>query len=165
LAKLLYQRRADTELPSNSQHSQEQNQHCNEDGILPSKGSIDHEKGDCLPCVLMNRNVGCQNGAACTFCHLPHQKKWKPPRLCKDRRDRFQRRVEDIESKLDTELHLLIEDPSWIEKMVHEQLPPSFEGNRALRSKPVAKLKQRAEQILAAQSTMKGAHASCTLEV
>jgi len=134
-----------------------------DDGILPSKGSINHEKGECIPCLFVNRTIGCQNGAACTFCHLLHKKKAKP-RLCKDRRDRFQRRVEDIGKKLDAEPHILVVDPSWLEKMVHE-LPPSFEGNEALKSKLVAKLNQRAEQILATQGNLKNVNATSTLDV
>jgi len=65
---------------------------------------------------------------------------------------------------LDAEPHILVVDPSWLEKMVHE-LPPSFEGNEALKSKLVAKLNQRAEQILATQGNLKNVNATSTLDV
>jgi len=48
--------------------------------------------------------------------------------------------------------------------MVHE-LPPSFEGNQALKSKLVARLNQRAEQILATQRNLQSLNATSTLEV
>lgn len=45
---------------------------------LPSLGSVDHAAGNCKRCNFYVKGR-CQNGAACTFCHLPHDKR-KPSR-------------------------------------------------------------------------------------
>lgn len=37
---------------------------------LPSLGSSSHSVGKCKPCAFFHREVGCANGAACSFCHL-----------------------------------------------------------------------------------------------
>jgi len=39
---------------------------------MPSLGSSGHMLGHCRPCMFFWRNVGCHNGAACSFCHLSH---------------------------------------------------------------------------------------------
>jgi hypothetical protein len=70
-----------------------------------SAGSALHEKGTCKPCLFVNTSVGCQNGAACDFCHLSHKRKSKP-RPCKDKRERYRRLIarcsEDQQSISDT---------------------------------------------------------------
>lgn len=45
-------------------------------GDLPSVGSAGHAAGACKPCAFLH-SKGCDNGAACTFCHLcgPGEKK------------------------------------------------------------------------------------------
>lgn len=46
-----------------------------EDLVQPSKGSAQHYAGTCRPCLYMNTQVGCRNGADCNFCHVPHKRK------------------------------------------------------------------------------------------
>jgi len=53
-------------------------------GPLPSVGSADHSRGTCKRCNFFPKGR-CQNGADCTFCHYPHDKR-KPSR--QEKRDR-----------------------------------------------------------------------------
>jgi hypothetical protein len=41
-------------------------------GAEYSVGSARHDQGECVPCLFARSTRGCQDGAACTFCHLPH---------------------------------------------------------------------------------------------
>jgi len=133
-----------------------------EDGNLTSKGSMLHEEGTCTPCLFVHRNVGCHNGMLCTFCHFPHKRRGKA-RPCKDKRDRFQRRVEHMEKKMEAEPHRIVEDPTWPEKLVQE-LPPSIEGNQALKSKLMVKLYRHAEKLLADQNILNDPEVASALE-
>jgi len=118
-----------------------------EDGNPTSKGSILHDQGECTPCLFVHRNVGCQNGVLCTFCHFPHKRRAKS-RPCKDKRDRFQKRVEHMENKMDAEPHRIVEDPTWLKQLVQE-IAPSVESNPALEAKVMAKLHRHATKLLA----------------
>lgn len=53
-------------------------------GPLPSMGSVEHAQGTCKRCNFFPKGR-CQNGANCTFCHYPHDKR-KPSR--QEKRDR-----------------------------------------------------------------------------
>jgi len=53
-------------------------------GPLPSLGSAEHAQGTCKRCNFFPKGR-CQNGANCTFCHFPHDKR-KPSR--QEKRDR-----------------------------------------------------------------------------
>lgn len=53
-------------------------------GPLPSTGSAEHAAGTCKRCNFFPKGR-CQNGANCTFCHFPHDKR-KPSR--QEKRDR-----------------------------------------------------------------------------
>lgn len=37
---------------------------------IPSAGSALHHAGGCRPCAWFWKDVGCQNGATCSYCHL-----------------------------------------------------------------------------------------------
>lgn len=39
---------------------------------LPSRGSKNHEKGQCRPCRDFHTAAGCANGIFCNFCHCDH---------------------------------------------------------------------------------------------
>lgn len=41
-------------------------------GVLMSRGSKNHCKGQCRPCRLCHTPEGCPNGASCNFCHFAH---------------------------------------------------------------------------------------------
>jgi len=41
-------------------------------GVLMSRGSKNHCKGQCRPCRLCHTPEGCPNGASCNFCHFMH---------------------------------------------------------------------------------------------
>jgi hypothetical protein len=43
-----------------------------------SVGSKFHSLGTCKPCSYNATKIGCQNGEACTFCHLEHEKVKRP---------------------------------------------------------------------------------------
>ena len=58
----------------------------------PSQGASFHDSGTCRPCLFVHTAVGCNNGAACTFCHLQHARGSKP-RPCKGKRDRYKKNV------------------------------------------------------------------------
>lgn len=55
-----------------------------EEQVLPSLGSALHAAGQCRPCNFFGKGR-CENGKACEFCHVPHQKR-KPTR--QEKRDR-----------------------------------------------------------------------------
>mmetsp|Transcript_21033 Transcript_21033/g.45553 ORF Transcript_21033/g.45553 Transcript_21033/m.45553 type:complete len:368 (-) Transcript_21033:103-1206(-) len=38
--------------------------------VLPSLGSENHSVGTCRPCAWFWKEVGCQNGQSCNYCHL-----------------------------------------------------------------------------------------------
>jgi len=54
------------------------------DGPPPSIGSVEHSTGNCKRCNFFPKGR-CQNGAQCSFCHYPHEKR-KPSR--QEKRDR-----------------------------------------------------------------------------
>jgi len=66
-----------------------------EAGQLPSAGSVGHEKGDCVPCILSVSREGCAQGAACRFCHLPHLMQKGGKRMSKSKRQRLKRRYSE----------------------------------------------------------------------
>merc|ERR1712098_129067 len=64
---------------------------------LPSVESGQHESGTCKPCLYFPTQ-GCQEGAACLFCHFPHTRKDRTKRSKKDRerlRQLVQRKARD----------------------------------------------------------------------
>merc|ERR1719296_404119 len=54
---------------------------------LPSVGSATHSKGTCRPCAFLHTK-GCENGLACTFCHLcePGERKRRQKEKLQQRR-------------------------------------------------------------------------------
>lgn len=54
---------------------------------LPSIGSATHSKGSCRPCAFLHTK-GCENGLACTFCHLcePGERKRRQKEKLQQRR-------------------------------------------------------------------------------
>mmetsp|Transcript_53915 Transcript_53915/g.128419 ORF Transcript_53915/g.128419 Transcript_53915/m.128419 type:complete len:679 (-) Transcript_53915:61-2097(-) len=65
-----------------------------------SVGSVAHEAGACRPCsYFLASAVGCRNGTACRFCHLPHDRV-SQRRPCKAKRDRHRKVVTGIEEWL-----------------------------------------------------------------
>jgi len=42
---------------------------------LPSRGSKNHVRGQCRPCIYFNTAKGCPNGILCNFCHCDHREK------------------------------------------------------------------------------------------
>ncbi|CAJ1358511.1 unnamed protein product [Effrenium voratum] len=49
-----------------------------EEGQLTSIGSVLHGSGECRPCAFLgSERRPCSNGAACLFCHLPHDPRRK----------------------------------------------------------------------------------------
>lgn len=37
---------------------------------VPTVGSVDHDRGGCIPCAFVHKGDGCSNGEHCNFCHL-----------------------------------------------------------------------------------------------
>jgi hypothetical protein len=70
-------------------------EHSGQIGVA-SLGSARHDFGECKPCLFVNTNVGCQNGAGCDFCHFTHKRKSKP-RPCKGKRDRYRKLLTRME--------------------------------------------------------------------
>jgi hypothetical protein len=68
---------------------------------LPSKGSRSHAEGNCKPCSYVHTKLGCLNGQACSFCHIPHTTKNRA-RPCKAKRmqsKRIQGMIENAAAK------------------------------------------------------------------
>lgn len=61
---------------------------------LPSVGSSGHAKGSCRPCAFLHTK-GCDNGLACTFCHLcePGERKRRQKEKLQQRRAAQQARL------------------------------------------------------------------------
>lgn len=61
---------------------------------LPSIGSAAHGKGSCRPCAFLHTK-GCENGLACTFCHLcePGERKRRQKEKLQQRRAAQQARL------------------------------------------------------------------------
>lgn len=71
---------------------------------LPSKGSARHALGSCTECRFTKLPSGCRNGAACPFCHFPHDVS-KVHRPSKGVRAGYKRSVKQIaESDLTEEI-------------------------------------------------------------
>jgi len=62
-----------------------------------SKGSSQHDEGQCKPCHYVHTKLGCLNGKDCNFCHIPHTKKSRP-RPCKTKRMQCKRIVSMLEA-------------------------------------------------------------------
>lgn len=63
--------------------------------VLPSAGSLNHRTGKCKPCAFVHRDVGCADGANCTFCHLcgPNEKKLRQKQKSEAMRQRRLQRM------------------------------------------------------------------------
>lgn len=70
-----------------------------DEDVVISAGSANHEFGTCKPCAFTHTNVGCLNGVDCEFCHYRHNRKSKP-RPCKGKRDRYRRIVAKMEQQM-----------------------------------------------------------------
>jgi len=66
------------------QDNEEEDEVAGPEPVLPSLGSSDHASGTCKRCNFFAKGH-CQNGAACSFCHFPHDKR-KPSRQEKQER-------------------------------------------------------------------------------
>lgn len=55
--------------------------------------TTDHALGRCKPCLFALTSAGCDNGDACTFCHLKHSRR-NCKRPCKGKRLRYRKLVE-----------------------------------------------------------------------
>jgi len=66
---------------------------------LASKGSSQHSKGNCVKCFFFGRRVGCNNGAECDFCHLPH-KDGKHNRPNRSRRMHLHKALRSLKEKM-----------------------------------------------------------------
>lgn len=111
-----------------------------ENGEPTSIGSVGHEQGACKPCLFAHAAVGCLNGVACDFCHIPHKRK-NLPRPCKGQRDRrFRRFITQVERTME-------HDPESLDLGLPQSLPPSVETNQALRIKLIQNLQARAKQV------------------
>lgn len=55
-----------------------------------------HEQGTCKVCVFFSTPLGCNRGAACTFCHQRHSRKDKS-RPCKSKRERQKRIIDRVQ--------------------------------------------------------------------
>lgn len=62
-----------------------------EDAMVPAKVvSACHTHGRCRPCLFVKTRVGCDNGEACTFCHV-HDSRSGASRPCKAKRERYRK--------------------------------------------------------------------------
>lgn len=57
-------------------------------GDLPSIGSAGHMNGTCKRCAFHEKGR-CQNGAACNFCHFPHEKRVRKNKRGKKNANKF----------------------------------------------------------------------------
>mmetsp|Transcript_46669 Transcript_46669/g.117407 ORF Transcript_46669/g.117407 Transcript_46669/m.117407 type:complete len:278 (+) Transcript_46669:46-879(+) len=70
---------------------------------LPSRGSKLHSRRRCRPCAFVRSVAGCQDGAACKFCHMMHIGAEKMQvRPCKGKRDRHKKFIDKLARNLST---------------------------------------------------------------
>jgi len=69
-----------------------------ESGQPISKGSKQHDQGQCKPCIFVHSRLGCADGASCEFCHFMHKRKSKP-NPCKDKRQRYRKLFEKMQER------------------------------------------------------------------
>jgi hypothetical protein len=62
------------------------------DGMVPSLGSKNHDRGECTPCIYIYKNK-CTAGFHCLFCHYFHE---MPKRPGKNSRRRYQARLHTL---------------------------------------------------------------------
>mmetsp|Transcript_13094 Transcript_13094/g.39298 ORF Transcript_13094/g.39298 Transcript_13094/m.39298 type:complete len:251 (+) Transcript_13094:58-810(+) len=65
---------------------------------LPSVGSADHARGTCKPCLFLFESMGCKTGYACTFCHVPHDRRTMH-RHSKGKRERFRKLLSRVKAE------------------------------------------------------------------
>jgi len=116
-----------------------------EEGKETSIGSVGHSTGLCKPCLFVRSKQGCVNMTSCMFCHFPHRRKGKP-RTCKGKRDRFRKRIEYIEQRIEADPLLMLHNPNYLEDLVVE-IAPSVALNKPLKAKVLAKMGQHAKQV------------------
>ena len=95
---------------------------------MPSKGSARHALGSCTECRFTKLPSGCRNGAACPFCHFPHDVS-KVHRPSKGVRAGYKRSVKQIaESDLTEEMFIIFDRFEAILSSFHLCLRPLFKS-------------------------------------
>ena len=125
---------------------------------LPSKGSARHALGTCTECRFMKLPNGCRNGAACPFCHFPHEAPSKVHRPSKGIRAGYKRSVMQIAEsdlseaeKLEAYKKMAVRSPYTrrllkavvpnIDELIKdEELEPRAPGLQRPETKPKAKI-------------------------
>mmetsp|Transcript_39855 Transcript_39855/g.100107 ORF Transcript_39855/g.100107 Transcript_39855/m.100107 type:complete len:134 (-) Transcript_39855:25-426(-) len=106
---------------------------------LPSLGSKLHSKRRCRPCAFVRSDAGCQDGAACRFCHMPHANSEKMQiRPCKGKRDRYKKFVDKLMRDISS-------NPDSVD-LAELTLPQFIETNPARRGRVLARLSHHAAQ-------------------
>ncbi|CAE7941898.1 unnamed protein product [Symbiodinium necroappetens] len=101
-----------------------------------SVGSEHHATGQCRPCHYVFAKSGCTNGAACTFCHFQHPKRFRP-RPCRSKRYKCKRLASVLDKVFDN-------DPDSFQSLVDELSSQGGYLNTVVKSK-VRSLQQRAQ--------------------
>jgi len=121
---------------------------------VPSVGSLLHASGKCTPCIFFTRESGCQKGECCKFCHIRHQRKHRD-RPCKERRDRFYRRVEQIHNEIEERPAEISGDPDWVTKLIN-RLPGFIHNHPDLKAHIFQGFITHAENLLSGNATDPG---------
>mmetsp|Transcript_10333 Transcript_10333/g.24862 ORF Transcript_10333/g.24862 Transcript_10333/m.24862 type:complete len:292 (+) Transcript_10333:71-946(+) len=101
-----------------------------------SVGSEHHATGQCRPCHYVFAKSGCTNGAACTFCHFQHPKRFRP-RPCRSKRYKCKRLASVLDKVFDN-------DPDSFQSLVEELSSQGGYLNTVVKSK-VRSLQQRSQ--------------------
>lgn len=70
--------------------------------VMASAGSGLHGTGGCRPCLFFASEIGCREGEACLFCHLPHRGKNRP-HPSKKMRARYRKIILQMQESQDQE--------------------------------------------------------------
>ncbi|CAE7262877.1 unnamed protein product [Symbiodinium pilosum] len=101
-----------------------------------SVGSENHATGQCRPCHYVFAKSGCTNGESCTFCHLPHPKRFRP-RPCKSKRYKCKRLAAVLDKVFDN-------DPDSFQSVVEQLSAQGGYLNTVVKSK-VRSLQQKTQ--------------------
>jgi len=142
-------------LPSNAFNQYGQDDRFTEETVdsfgigLASKGSSQHGKGKCVKCVFFGRRIGCKNGTACDFCHLPHND-GKQNRPNRNRRMHLKKVLRSLKENMDSDATDLFSNPEW-QKHCIQQLPGFVTKNAPWKEKVVKELSSHAKMTQTSQ--------------
>eukprot|EP00747_Dinoflagellata_sp_TGD_P109033 gnl/TRDRNA2_/TRDRNA2_170577_c1_seq6.p1 gnl/TRDRNA2_/TRDRNA2_170577_c1~~gnl/TRDRNA2_/TRDRNA2_170577_c1_seq6.p1 ORF type:complete len:283 (-),score=53.91 gnl/TRDRNA2_/TRDRNA2_170577_c1_seq6:93-905(-) len=125
-------------LPGKQAQGQSQKHAQNSVPWSESKGSAQHEEGQCTPCLWVRSKVGCKTGASCLFCHLEHRKQGRK-RPVKSKRIRMKEQLSEMVDACD-------QNPEKLEQAVETVVAVDKNYMNAITKNKIEELKEQGRQ-------------------